>query len=79
MIGFIQRLSLLLLPQSYQKTWGSCGAIDRLYYWSSLNIVFTVDNVKPYHTVNKTLVPEWPTFIDVHSFTVTYKESILWN
>jgi hypothetical protein len=23
----------------------------------------------PYHTENKTLVPEWPTFIDVYSFS----------
>ncbi len=41
------------------------GAIDRLYYRSSPNVVFTVDNVKPYHTANKTLVPEWPCIIEV--------------
>ncbi len=49
------------------------GAIDRLYYRSSPNVVFTVDNVKPYYTVNKILVPEWPTIIDVRSFTASYK------
>ena len=28
----------------------------------------------PYHTkMNKSLVPEWPTFTDVYSFTVSYK------
>jgi hypothetical protein len=37
---------------------GAIGAIDRLYYRSSPNVVFAVDNVKPYHTENKTLVPE---------------------
>jgi hypothetical protein len=25
-----------------------------------------------YCTLNKTLVPEWPTFTDVYSFTVSY-------
>jgi hypothetical protein len=28
---------------------------------------------RPYHTLNKSLVLEWPTFIDVYSFTVTYR------
>jgi hypothetical protein len=51
---------------------GAIGAIDRLYYRSSPNVVFAVDNVKPYHTENKTLVLEWPTFTDVYSFTDAY-------
>jgi hypothetical protein len=34
---------------------------------SSTNVVFTVCYYIPYHTKNKPLVLEWPTFIDVNS------------
>jgi hypothetical protein len=43
-----------------------------LYYMSSSNVVFVCDAGRMFHTQNKLLVPEWPTFIDVYSFTVTY-------
>jgi hypothetical protein len=53
--GIHMVLGSSLAPSRESSPWRNwlsqgCGAIDRLYYWSSLNIVFTVDNVKPYHT-----------------------------
>jgi hypothetical protein len=33
----------------------------------------------PYHTKNKLLVLEWPTFTDVYSYTVTYNIIIVRN
>ena len=57
----------LCLQVYSQKTWGSCGALDGLYYMSSSNVVFVCDTGRMFHTENKTLVPEWPTFTDVYS------------
>ncbi len=39
---------------------------------SSSDVVFACNTGRMFYTVNKTLVPEWPTFTDVYSFTVTY-------
>ena len=39
---------------------------------SSSNVVFVCDTGRMFHTENKTLVLEWPTFTDVYSFTVAY-------
>jgi hypothetical protein len=40
---------------------------------SSSNVVFACNTGRMFYTVNKALVPEWPTIIDVRSFTDTYK------
>ena len=52
-----------------QKTWGSYSSLMDLYYMSSTKVVFTVRYCTPYDRENKTLVLEWPTFIDVYSFS----------
>ena len=51
---------------------GTIGAIDGYYCMSSSDVVFACNTGRMFYTVNKTLVPEWPTFTDVYSFTVTY-------
>jgi hypothetical protein len=43
---------------------------------SSSNVVFAMCYCIPYHTENKPLVPELPTFTDVYSFTVSYTITI---
>ncbi len=40
---------------------------------SSPNVVFVCKAGRMFYTVNKGLVPEWPTFTDVYNITVSYK------
>ncbi len=44
---------------------------------SSSNVVFVCDTGRMFHTENKVLVPEWPTFTDVYSFTVSYRTTLI--
>ena len=58
----------LCLQVYSQKTWGSCRALDGLQYMSSIICRLCMCQPVPYHTLNKSLVLEWPTFIDVCSY-----------
>ncbi len=54
---------------------GAVGAVDGLYYMSSPNVVFVCKAGRMFYTVNKALVPEWPTFTDVYNITDSYRHS----
>jgi hypothetical protein len=76
MIAVHINLQLSFLPFNKfksKKLGGAVGSCTYIIILSKVVFAFACYSC-PYHTkIYKSLVPEWPTIIDVRSFTVSYR------